>query len=148
MQICGCSIRSILSALLSSTFLFSFVCLSFLFTFLCTSSFAQQYPYPGFPPFSTQVGSQYDFIDLADSNISMSLPLRNKYGPIPFSSRLFGASNAYTFLANNTSYWEITSLAGVGLNAFTNVTSHLGWTATEPTTCNGVADWYYSAFTV
>jgi hypothetical protein len=67
------------------------------FCLLCAPSFAQQYFAPGYPVFSTQVGSQYDQIDLADSNISITLPLRSiNAGPIPLSFMMSGQSNAYS----------------------------------------------------
>jgi hypothetical protein len=53
-----------------------FVCISAVCFLLCALSSAQSYPYVGYPVFSTQKGSQYEQVDLADGNISLTLPLR------------------------------------------------------------------------
>jgi RHS repeat-associated protein len=111
------------------------------------AAMAQNDPASGIPLFSTQVGGPYESIDLASSNIFLSLPLRDKNGKIPFSSRMIGNSHAYLVpLSGNTYEWQVAS-AGVG-RLRTNVTTFLGWTLTIPTTCNGQADYYYSAFVV
>jgi hypothetical protein len=87
-----------------------FASLGLLCSLLCALSFAQQYPNPGLPMFSTQVGSQYDLIDLADGNISLNLPLRAiPAGPMPLSFSLFGASNAYSSNPGDGEQWYVTT---------------------------------------
>src|SRR5271169_6135175 len=143
-----CFLHSILSARLSSTSLFSLVYLVLLCTMLCTLSFAQQYPNSGFPQFSTQTGSAYDSINLADSNISINFPLRSMAaGPMPLSFSLFGQSNAYVLnLYPEPNLWQITT---PGLNGFvSSVGANVTTAVSEPTTCNNVADTWYTNFAV
>ena len=140
-----------LALLRRSTLLFSSIFLTFLCTFLSTLSFAQQYPYPGFPPFSTQVGSQYDAINLADSNISLTYPLRSMTaGPVPLSFSLFGQSNVYVVDGNQ---WQITT-PQLSYSSFSligplvsNVGADVTWEESEQS-CNGVADAWYTNFAV
>lgn len=114
--------------------------------FLCPLSFAQQYPNAGFPPFSTQTGSQYDQIDIADGNVSISLPVRTvNSGPLPLSFALFGASNAYIWDSpSNGITWAITTpnlslIENVG--ASITVDSSVG-------SCDGNADTVYTNIAV
>jgi len=135
---------------LNSFFIRLYLCSIFAFSMLSGPCSAQQYPNPGFPPFSTQAGGNYDSIDLAVDNISISIPLRNKSGPVPFTSNLFGASNAYLFDWNpeaplTSTGWIITPPL---FNAVTNALTRLSFTITNPTTCNGQADTYYTGFAV
>jgi RHS repeat-associated protein len=126
-----------------------FASLCILVSLLCMSSAAQQpqYPYAGFPPFSTQTGSQYDLIDLADGNISLNLPLRAiQAGPMPLSFSLSGQSNAYVLYDGNYS-WQITSPSFAG-SPLSNVGASLGYYSSEPTTCNGNVDTLYTNFHV
>jgi RHS repeat-associated protein len=121
--------------------------LSLLCPLLCVPSFAQQYPNSGFPLFSTQIGGQYDLIDLADSNISLSLPVRNmQSGPMPLSFSLFGASNAYLWNSPFTgTTWAITTPS---FSFLQNVGATLTAYSSVPTTCNGVADTVYTNISV
>src|SRR5580692_1046296 len=58
---------------------------------LCAPAFAQSAdPAFGIPPFSTATGSKFDTIDLATSNVILTLPLRNKIGKMPFTSQIIG----------------------------------------------------------
>jgi RHS repeat-associated protein len=117
-----------------------------LFFLLCTVSFAQQYPYSGFPMFSTQLGSQYDQIDIADSNISLMLPLRSiSSGPMPLNYVLFGASNVYKYLISPNYLWEVTSPS---FSLVTNMGAQVGYSNTTSTTCNGDYDTLYTSFEV
>ncbi len=87
-----------------------FVCISVVYL-LCALSSAQSYPYSGYPVFSTQKGSPYDQVDLADGNISLTLPLRSiNAGPMPLSFMMFGQSNAYSQSISQSSgdSWYIT----------------------------------------
>jgi RHS repeat-associated protein len=118
------------------------------FCLLCAPSFAQQYFAPGYPEFSTQVGSQYDQIDLADSNISITLPLRSiNAGPLPLSFMMSGQSNAYSANPFGTGVsWFVTTpsfslLASVGA-------SRTDTPEPEATTCNGQPDSLYTNFGV
>jgi RHS repeat-associated protein len=123
-----------------------FVSVFVLSVVLSFPTFAQNYPYAtGFPPFSTQVGGPYDVVNLANSSISVSLPLRTKTGPIAFSSVIFGASNAYQIIANPSApYWQMTLPS---FQPLTNVGATIDDYPTE-TTCKGQVDWYYSDFAV
>jgi YD repeat-containing protein len=137
-----------LSRVRSDFSLVSISCLILLCPLVSVPSLAQQYPYAGFPLFSTQNGSQYDLIDLADSNISLSLPLRSiQAGPMPLSFTLFGASNAYQ--------WDNPSLGGTvwaittpSFSILQNVGANLSAYSSEPTTCNGNADTVYTNISV
>jgi YD repeat-containing protein len=63
---------------------------------LCASSFAQSAdPAFGIPPFSTVNGSKFDTIDLATSNVILTLPLRNKIGKTSFTSQIIGGGRMY-----------------------------------------------------
>src|SRR5579863_2275852 len=98
---------------------------------------AQTDPAAGILPFSTQVGGPYDFIDLATSNISAQIPVRNKAGKIPFAYSLRGNSHAYIYqpaTIGSPTMWGVTkgfSFLGFGASA--------GPAATRSTmlTCSG-----------
>jgi RHS repeat-associated protein len=107
---------------------------------------AQQYPYSGFPPFSTQVGGPYDLINLANSNIALMLPLRSKAGPIPLSSVLFGASNAYYYLDGSAYAWRVTTPLFAPI--FANVEAGVTYQLSSINYCNNQPDNNYSAFAV
>src|ERR1700733_7031076 len=63
---------------------------------LCAVAFAQSAdPAFGIPPFSTVTGSKFDTIDLATSNVILTLPLRNKIGKMPFASGILGGGRMY-----------------------------------------------------
>ena len=127
------------------------VFISALSFFLSAASFAQNYPYAGFPMFSTQLGSQYDQVDIADGNISLLLPLRNiPAGPMPLNYVMFGASNVYAVYDNpneSPNYlWQVTIpwfniLPPMGARVGDNPTGNAG-------TCNGQYDSSFSNFYV
>jgi RHS repeat-associated protein len=77
-----------LCSVLSSIQLFSILILSLV-------AAAQSDPAAGIQPFSTQVGGQYDSIDLASSNINLIIPILNKNGKFPFKYQLVGNFGAY-----------------------------------------------------
>jgi hypothetical protein len=53
-------------------------------------------PAAGKLPLASQTGAPYDSVDLATSNISVTIPVRSKNEKIPFSSALYGNTHAYT----------------------------------------------------
>jgi RHS repeat-associated protein len=66
-----------------------------LFSALAALAFAQSDPAAGIIPFSTQIASGYESVDMASSNILVTIPIRNKPGKIPFSYGLTMNSHAY-----------------------------------------------------
>jgi hypothetical protein len=58
-------------------------------------------PVVGNLPFASQAGGQYDSVDLATSNISVSIPVRSKNEKIPFSFALYGNTHAYSWINTN-----------------------------------------------
>ena len=66
-----------------------------LFLLMLGTAMGQLDPSAGIQPFSTQVGGQYDSIDLATSNISLTIPIIKKDGKTPFSYQLVGNYHAY-----------------------------------------------------
>ncbi len=62
---------------------------------LLVSSFAFAQTSVGIQPFSTQIGGPYDSVDLSSGSITITLPLRNKAGKLPFSLGLVTNSVAY-----------------------------------------------------
>jgi RHS repeat-associated protein len=69
-------------------------------------------PAAGNIPFATQIGGTYDVVDLATSNILVTVPVRAKNEKIPFAFALFGNSHAYTYPNvnnHNLPQWAISS---------------------------------------
>jgi len=64
---------------------------------------AQTDPASGILPFSTQVGGQYDSVDLATGNILIRIPVRSKMGKIPFAFDLVMNSHAYIYQVQGSS---------------------------------------------
>src|ERR1700719_2022761 len=64
---------------------------------LSSVSLAQVDPVAGFPPFSTQAAGPYDSIDLASSNITLTLPVRDKAGKVESSFRFITNSHLWFF---------------------------------------------------
>jgi RHS repeat-associated protein len=75
--------------------------LSLVLLFVATFSFAQSDPAMGMQLFSTN----HFGIDLASSNVNLSIPVRSKIGKLPFSSMFVG--NYHAFQAANS--WAVTS---------------------------------------
>ncbi len=69
---------------------------------------AQSDPSAGIQPFSTQVNDQYDSIDLASSNIYLSIPILQKNGKFPFSYQLVGNFHVYPVF-NNEDFWAVSA---------------------------------------
>src|ERR1700739_4849931 len=111
----------------------------FVVTLSCVMSFAQDAA-SGLPNFSTQISGFYDFVDPASSNIFISLPLRSKSGPIPFSSSLTGSSHIYTVVGN----FELPSPMSTTVDPSVSVTSSINYSYV----CNGNNDTIFSNFVV
>lgn len=124
------------------------VCLAIIGFILSLTCTAQQYPYPGFPMFSTQLGSQYDQIDIADGNISLGLPLRSiTSGPVPLNYVLFGASNAYIYNSQEGDPAEVWEITTPSFALMPNLSAHITYLPDpEFETCNGNLDTLYSNF--
>ena len=60
-------------------------------------SVAQSDPAAGLIPFSTHAGGQVDSLDLATGNVTITIPIRDKIGKVPFSFSLVGNSHHYTY---------------------------------------------------
>jgi RHS repeat-associated protein len=103
-------------------------------------AFPQSAPGAGIQPFSTQIGGQYDSIDLAASNILIQIPIRSKTGKIPFVYQLVSNTNASTLLnADNNLVWHVgfgfpgsASAADLGVTARGTLIKFSG------TYCNGI----------
>lgn len=126
-----------------------------LFVFcLFRSAMAQLNPTAGIQMFSTQSGGTYDSVDLANSNIHISIPVRSKAGKIPFSYVLQMDSGVYDAACYGqphvtTNGWvsSITGASGCGggsptggLSGVVVGTFGAGYTTTTPVTklCNGM----------
>jgi RHS repeat-associated protein len=100
-----------------------------LFASFVSVAAAQLDPSAGIQPFSTQVGGQYDSINLASSNISLAIPIIQKNGKFPFSYQLVGNFGAFPVQTGTGFYYEISagipSLPGGGLTG-TPVAADLG----------------------
>jgi RHS repeat-associated protein len=65
---------------------------------------AQDDPDAGISPFSTQLGGAYDSVNVANGNINLAVPIRNKIGAIPFSYKLVGNSRAWLYGGTQQGY--------------------------------------------
>ena len=84
-------------------------CLRVLFPCLVCGIALGQDPAAGILPFSTQVGGQYDSIDLASSNINLIIPILNKTGKFPFKYQLVGNFHAVPQFTNGTLYYAVSA---------------------------------------
>jgi hypothetical protein len=124
-----------------------------LLIFLVGTGVAQYSPGAGVPMFSAQAGSQYDSVDLANSNVFTTMPVRQKIGKIPFSASLTGNYGAYiwTDSAGNKN-WGVSSVTPgsfvntFGLSVPALSTSLLYYVSSG--LCNGQTDAIYSQFAI
>jgi hypothetical protein len=92
-----------------------------------------QDPAAGILPFSTQAVGIYDSVDLATSNINVTIPVRNKQGKIPFSYNLVGNSHPYIYACGSgcvppqPAQWR----GGFGLVGEVSVGANIGCTSTS-----------------
>jgi len=106
-----------------------------------------QDPAAGILPFSTQIAGAYESIDLATSNIVVSIPVRNKTGKIPFSYNLVMNSHAYSWYGQGgTQRWQwVVSTSPVQTNPPVNFQALSGrlsagpLLSSVPQTCQGNA---------
>jgi RHS repeat-associated protein len=104
------------------------------FCVLCAPAFTQSAdPAFGIPPFSTVTGSKFDSIDLATSNVILTLPLRNKIGKTPFTSGIIGGGRMYQSPA--TTYSPLPTWTPDSGNYF------------EPVFGQGMQLYFYEAYT-
>lgn len=78
-------------------------------------------PAAGNLPFASQIAGQYDSVDLATSNISVTIPVRSKNEKIPFSFALYGNTHAYTWNNINNHNQPTWSVSSSSLYNFTLV---------------------------
>jgi hypothetical protein len=101
-----------------------------------TTALGQTDPVAGMMPFSTRAGSGFDSVDLATSNILLSLPVRTKNQKIPFSFALYGNSHAFTYpipvQPPGQTQWDVFSTIFGGESLGVQTTS-----STRTKTCNG-----------
>jgi hypothetical protein len=97
-----------------------------------------QDPAAGILPFSTQAVGIYESVDLATSNINVTISVRNKQGKIPFSYNLVGNSHFYIYSCGGgcvppqPAVWE----GGFGLGGQPSVGATVGYTtADKQVTC-------------
>jgi hypothetical protein len=100
-----------------------------------------QDPAAGILPFSTQAVGIYDSVDLATSNINVTIPVRNKQGKIPFSYSLVGNSHSYIYACGSgcvppqPAQWR----GGFGLLGQVSVGANVGFTSTsKEVTCSNL----------
>jgi RHS repeat-associated protein len=70
----------------------------------------------GFPPFSTQNGGPFDFIDPATDVVNVSIPIRHKTGKIPFDYSLVSSTSDYVINFNGNLYQWISSTSFRGVS--------------------------------
>ncbi len=118
------------------------------------SSFAQLDPNAGLPVFSTEAGGQFDSVNLANGNVFIQIPLRQKVGKFPFTASING--NFGVFMAGIPGYisWNVSPFQGFG-NGFglsvPSLTTNVYATNSQQVCCqcpNGNADSEYSGFVV
>ncbi len=103
----------------------------------------------GILPFSTHVGGQYDSIDLATSNILITIPVRSKIGKIPLNFTL--TENNHIFRSCGGNYCSpSTSVTMAGHSFAAGLDDTLNWSAPrESTSCNGHSyNYLYKAYVV
>src|ERR1700678_341445 len=114
------------------------------------SLIAQTDPAAGILPFSTQAVGIYESVDLATSNINLTIPIRQKTGKIPLSFTLGGNSHAYIYqpaIEYSPTAWGVNS--GLGLQALAALAGPAE-SSNKDVTCSGgahrIGHWssYYS----
>ena len=112
--------------------------------FLVGTGLAQYNPGAGIPVFSTQIGGQYDSVNLANGNVLITLPVRQKIGKMPFSASLAGNYGVYINSSSANAIWGVST--GVGL-AVPALSTSLLYNVSSGS-CNSQADTVYSQFAV
>ncbi len=93
---------------------------------------------PGVQPFSTSAGGPYDSVDLGNTGIFLSIPVRSKAGKIPFSYSIVGNSGYSIFTSGSSSGWvSYYSLTGEPMMA--DFGSTIGGTSST-VTCGSSSD--------
>ena len=114
------------------------------------AAFAQ--PTPGFPPFGSFSGGQFDTIDNANLNVHFEIPIVSKAGRgLPFTYSLTYDSSVWMPVsASGTSTWTPVSNWGWGnvTQASQNVTGYVTFRTTPTGGCtnDGHTFWYWDAF--
>jgi hypothetical protein len=118
----------------------------------------QNDPAAGLVPFSTHLGSAFDSVDPASSNVMVTIPIMSKSGKIPFAYKLVGNSHAYIKTITTTVNGVVTTYHLWSLNGgpygqvfAADLGAYLGNTTFAPgtgvTKC-GTSDGYYSGLYV
>jgi RHS repeat-associated protein len=122
------------------------------FVLLASTAFAQSSPTAGNPLFSTEVGGQFDSVDLANSNVLINIPVRQKIGKIPFAASLVGNYGVYIQSLQSGKSWQVNSVAnGSGVVTFGLSVPVLSTSLTFASTaneCNSQPDTLLNQFAV
>ena len=122
----------------------------FVFT-LMSAAVAQIDPAAGVIPFSTQAVGAYDSIDLASSNILITVPVREKAGKVPFSFKVVANSHAYAFpsrLPTNIAVAGVFTGLIAGQPFVMDLGARLSYDKKQGSLCNGSLDQIQSNFVV
>jgi len=98
--------ENVMNCLRKSTLL---LCATFLSMSLALAQSGPDDPGAGLLPFSTQVGGANESVDLATSNVFVTIPLRSKAGKVPFELSLSGNFHPWIGSIQDGQQWNVTA---------------------------------------